>query len=128
MNESPTARRMIVGLEQRGSPSGVRTFGGRARLGCVGGGRSSVVDGHRRAPQNLSGEVLDDGAERDDGEVGEADDDHDDAGEQPREQRRVGRERPADGGDACLRPSDPPIASTGIISMNRPTSIDECAA
>src|SRR5262249_16552591 len=31
---------------------------------------------------------------------------------------------PADGGVGCLRPSEPAIASTGIISMNRPTSIE----
>src|SRR5437867_13005789 len=30
---------------------------------------------------------------------------------------------PADTGTACLRPSDPAIASTGIISRYRPTSM-----
>src|SRR5215831_16981377 len=30
---------------------------------------------------------------------------------------------PADAGTRCFRPSDPAIASTGIIKKNRPTSI-----
>jgi hypothetical protein len=65
--------------------------------------------------------VLDDGPEGQHGEVGEADHDDDDAGEQPGEERRAGGEG---AGTGCLRASEPAMARAGTMSRNRPMSID----
>src|SRR3954452_12977605 len=86
---------------------------------------SSLMTLSRAAPRTMAGsnserrvavdmvllepELLDDGAEGEDGEVREPDDDDDDAGEEPGEQRRVGREgagRGRDGRLAGKAPSD----------------------
>src|SRR5207248_1546932 len=85
--ESPIARRMIAGSNIEVAAR-VRTFGGRV----VGSG--AMVSGTvvTTGPSELSDEMLDNGAEGDDREVGEADDDHDHAGQQGGEQRPVGRE------------------------------------
>src|SRR5437764_1142316 len=86
-HSSPTASRMIAGSNIEVAAR-VRTFGGRV----VGSG--AMVSGTvvTTGPSELSDEMLDNGAEGDDREVGEADDDHDHAGEQGGEQRPVGRE------------------------------------
>src|SRR5579862_1150083 len=86
-NESPTARRTIAGSNIEVAER-VRTFGGRV----VGSGATVSGMVVTTGPSEFSDEMLDHGAEGDDREVGEADDDDDDAREQCREQRRVGRE------------------------------------
>ena len=90
------------------------------------GCRDRRVAVHVTSSPRIADEVLDDGAEGDDGEVGEADDDE-------RRRRRAGRRTAAcrsgtcrpTAGTGCLRASEPAMASTGIISKNRPTSIDD---
>ena len=69
-------------------------------------------------------EMLDDGAERESGEEGEAADDQDHADQQADEQRppSVGNV-PADGGTIFFAASEPATASIGTIIRKRPISI-----
>src|SRR5690349_14338241 len=89
-NESRTARRTIAASKSEAAARD-RTLGGRTSSSASGTWVSGMVATRRSS--ELSDEVFDDRAERDDREVREAHDDHDDAGEQRREQRRVGGER-----------------------------------
>ena len=69
-------------------------------------------------------EMLDDRAERERGEEGQAADDQDDADQQADEQRRraVGKV-PAEAGTIFLAASEPAMASIGTIIRKRPISI-----
>ena len=67
--------------------------------------------------------MLDDRAERQRREEGEAADDQDDADQQADEQPPVVGKVPADGGTIFLAASEPAIAITGTIIRKRPTSM-----
>ena len=71
----------------------------------------------------LQTQVLDDGAEGERPGSRSADDDDHHAGQQPGEQRRVGRERAGRRRHGLLAGQAPAMASAGTISRNRPASI-----
>src|SRR5262245_4815327 len=86
----PISTTNMTGLRAMWRGSSLTTLSSAAGRTMAGSNSERRVAVDNVAP--LETELLDDGAEREDGEVGEPDDDDHDAGEQAGEQRRVGRE------------------------------------